>query len=155
MPYRLSALSRRHLVGVHPDLVACVQEAIALTPQDFRVQEGVRTVARQRALLASGASQTMDSRHLTGHAVDLVALVGGVPRWDWPLYYSIVPAMAEAARKLRLPLIWGGTWAYCGNILTPEDAELAVLAYGDASRAKGRRPFTDGPHYQLDRRAYP
>lgn len=155
MPYHLSALSRRRLVGVHPDLVACVQAAIALTPQDFRVQEGVRTVARQRALVADGASQTMDSRHITGHAVDLVALVGGVPRWDWPLYYRIVPAMAQAARDLRLPLIWGGTWAYPGGIHTPEEAELAVLAYGDACRAKGRRPFADGPHFELDRRAYP
>ena len=128
MPYRLSALSRRRLVGVHADLIAWAGLGIELTPQDFRVQEGLRTKARQAALVKSCASRTLDSRHLTGHAVDLVALLGTVPRWDWPLIYQLVPAMAQAARDLRLPLIWGGAWCDAAKLYVVEDAEAAVAA---------------------------
>ena len=155
MPYQLSALSRRHLVGVHPDLVACVQAAIALTPQDFRVHEGVRTLARQKALVAAGASRTLHSRHLTGHAVDLLALVGGVPRYDWPLYHRIAPAMGQAARDLGLIVTWGGSWKDVRAIRTPEDAEAALAAYASACRRKGRKPFMDGPHYELSLGTHP
>jgi hypothetical protein len=125
--YTLGATSRSRLKGVHPDLVRVVERAIQISRVDFRVTEGRRTLARQKQLMASGATRTMNSRHLTGHAVDLVALVGGKVRWDWPLYHQIAAAMKQAAKELRVPLTWGGDW----------------------------RTFKDGPHFELSWGAYP
>lgn len=127
MTYRLSARSLSRLEGVHPDLRAVVELAITRTEVDFTVLEGLRTPERQQQLVAAGASRTMRSRHLTGHAVDLGAFVGGEVRWDWPLYHKIAAAMKDAARALNVPLEWGGDW----------------------------RSFKDGPHFQLPHREYP
>jgi peptidoglycan L-alanyl-D-glutamate endopeptidase CwlK len=126
MTYKLGARSIANLRGVHPDLVAVVKRAIELTPIDFTVTEGLRTEERQAQLLRAGASKTMNSRHITGHAVDLAAWVDGI-RWDWPLYAKIAIAMKTAASELDIPIIWGGDW----------------------------RTFKDGPHFELDRRQYP
>ena len=127
MSFRLSQRSRERLKGVHPDLVAVVEAAIRLTPVDFMITEGLRTPARQAELVRAGASRTLNSRHLTGHAVDLAAFVDGRVRWDWPLYPRIAEAMKAAARDLGVPLVWGGDW----------------------------RSLRDGPHFELDRGAYP
>lgn len=127
MAFKLSARSRSRLEGVHPDLVKVVELAITKTPVDFVVTEGLRTRARQAQLLAAGASRTMNSRHITGHAVDVAALVNGQVRWDWPLYPRIADAFKEAASELDTPIIWGGDW----------------------------RSLRDGPHFELDRRRYP
>jgi peptidoglycan LD-endopeptidase CwlK len=113
--------SERSLQGVHPGLVRVVREAATVSPIAFVVTEGLRTVQRQRALVASGASRTMNSRHLTGHAVDLAARVRGEIRWDWPLYRTLSEAMKVSAGRLGVPLEWGGDW----------------------------RRFRDGPHFQL------
>ena len=85
MAFLLSARSQARMAGVHPRLIAVVREAITLTPVDFMVTEGLRTPDRQAALVRAGASRTKRSRHLTGHAVDVAALVDGQVRWDWPL----------------------------------------------------------------------
>jgi peptidoglycan L-alanyl-D-glutamate endopeptidase CwlK len=126
MSFKLSRRSLERLQKVHPDLVKVVLLAIELTEVDFGVTEGVRTVERQRELFANGASKTMNSRHLTGHAVDLVAYVGSEVRWDWPLYHKIADAMKRAANSLGVPIVWGGDW----------------------------RTFKDGPHFELDRKVY-
>ena len=58
--------------------------------------------------MKSGASQTMRSRHITGHAVDLGAYVAGQVRWDWPLYHKIADTMKKAAEECNVPIEWGG-----------------------------------------------
>ena len=125
--YRLSTRSLSRLVGVHPDLVKVVKRAIELTPTDFMVVEGLRTLQRQKELVAAGASRTLNSRHLTGHAVDLAPVIGGKLRWDGPLFPPIAAAMKAAASELGVALEWGGDW----------------------------RSFLDMPHFQLNRKAYP
>ena len=127
MTFVLSMRSRKRMTGVHADLVRVVEHAISITPVDFMVLEGLRTPERQQELLKAGASMTLRSRHLTGHAVDLGALVKGELRWDWPLYHRIADAMKLAALQLRVPLEWGGDW----------------------------RTLKDGPHYQLPWKEYP
>lgn len=121
MTFRLSARSEARLVGVHPDLVRVVRRAIVITTVDFAVFEGVRTLERQRELYARGASRTMNSRHLTGHAVDLVAWVPdprtGKPGLSWASehYAAIAEAMSEAAYPPTgpyVPLEWGGSWPW-------------------------------------------
>ena len=105
--YSLSFRSRQRLSGVHPDLVAVVKRAIEITKQDFSVIEGIRSVERQRELLKSGASTTMNSRHLTGHAVDLAPYPVS---WDWEYFYPMADAMKQAADELDVDLEWGGDW---------------------------------------------
>ena len=127
MTYRLGNRSKERLEGVHPDLVKVVERAIEITEQDFTVLEGLRSLTRQKALKLRGASTTLRSRHLTGHAVDLGAYVDGEVRWDWPLYHIIAKAMKQAALELKVDMEWGGDW----------------------------KSFPDGPHYQLSWKSYP
>ncbi|OAV09518.1 Phage endolysin [Moraxella catarrhalis] len=72
--------------GVHPDLVKVVLHAIKISPVDFSVMEGVRTKEHQRELVKKRASKTMNSRHLTGHAVDIVPIIGGKISWNLMIY---------------------------------------------------------------------
>lgn len=132
MTYTLGKRSLERMVGVHPDLVRVVKRAIELTDHDFSVIEGVRTVATQRAYVAKGASKTMNSRHITGHAVDLYP-VGRPTPWDkCPV---VAAAMLAAAVELDVAIRWGGDW----NM------------NGDSRDEK----FYDGPHFELLRSKYP
>ena len=105
--YQLGTRSRQRLSGVHPDLVAVVKRAIQITKQDFTVLEGIRNINRQRELVKAGKSKTMNSRHLTGHAVDLAPWPIS---WDWENFYPIADAMKQAAEELGVDLEWGGDW---------------------------------------------
>lgn len=127
MTFQLSARSRARLRGVHPALVGVIEAAILETPVDFMVTEGLRTPERQAALVRAGASRTLRSRHLTGHAVDVAAVVGGAVRWDWPLYPRIAAVLKTTAARRGIALIWGGDWPR----------------------------LRDGPHFELDRRVFP
>lgn len=127
MKYKFSKRSYSKMHGVRPELIAVATRALALSPIDFGVTEGLRSVKRQRQLVSSGASKTMNSRHLTGHALDVVAYVGGSVRWDWPLYEQIAEAFKVAADELGVTIKWGGDW----------------------------KSFKDGPHFQLSRKVYP
>jgi peptidoglycan L-alanyl-D-glutamate endopeptidase CwlK len=123
----LGARSLARLEGVHPDLVRVVKKAAALSDLDFTVLEGLRSVERQKQLVAQGASKTMNSRHITGHAVDLAPMIGGEVRWDWPLYHKLAKIIKAAAADEKVPLQWGGDW----------------------------RAFKDGPHWELPWKFYP
>lgn len=108
--FKLSQLSLNKLEGVHPDLVAVVKRAIEISPIDFKVTEGLRTLERQKTLLAQKRSTTLRSRHLTGHAVDLCALVNNQVTFEYKYYPQIADAMKIAARELKVPIDWGGDW---------------------------------------------
>jgi peptidoglycan L-alanyl-D-glutamate endopeptidase CwlK len=145
--------SLANLAGVHPDLQKVAHRALAVTRIDFGVIEGRRTLDRQRQLIAQGASQTMHSRHLTGHAIDIMAYVGGQGRWDAGLYYGIAGAFIQAATELNVPMIWGGAWTRIdGSTRSPDEM---ISAYVASRRAAGRRPFIDSGHYELLRDRYP
>jgi peptidoglycan L-alanyl-D-glutamate endopeptidase CwlK len=132
---QLTATSERRLVGVHPDLVRVVRRCARKWPNDgtsFVVTEGVRLPGRQAELVAAGASQTKNSRHLRApngysHAVDLAIIVGGKATWEFPLYVKLNDRMQVAAKAERVPIKWGGAW----------------------------RTLKDGPHFQLPRDRYP
>ncbi len=124
MPYNLGKRSLQSLSGVHPDMVAVVKLAITITEQDFTVIEGIRNINRQRELYKAGKSTTMNSRHITGHAVDMV---------PWPVDWNdlerfevMSEAMKTAAEELDIPIVWGGDW----------------------------KSFYDAPHFELDRKEY-
>jgi peptidoglycan L-alanyl-D-glutamate endopeptidase CwlK len=148
----ISARCELRLTGVHPDLVRVVRRA-AEGGVAFRVEEGLRTVKRQQQLVASGASQTMASRHITGHAVDLLPLVDGQHTWDWQYYYPMADAFRAATIAEKVPVIWGGAW---GLLMTDYAAAKAGQdRYAARVRAQGQRPFLDGPHFELARAFYP
>lgn len=103
--FNFSKRSKQRMAYLHPDLRAVVELALSKTSVDFSVLETKRTISRQKALLASGASTTMNSRHIIRkhedhcHAVDLGAYVGGRVRWDWP-YASVMTVLATFAPKV-------------------------------------------------------
>ncbi len=123
----LGTRSLSRLEGVHPDLVRVVKKAAAMSDLDFTVLEGLRTVERQKELMKQGATKTMNSRHLTGHAVDLAPMLGGKVTWDWPLYHRLAKIVKDAAKAENVPITWGGGW----------------------------RTFKDGPHWELPWKQYP
>lgn len=127
MTFKFGQRSEERLNGVHPDLVKVVRRALEISKVDFAVLEGIRSPERQAQMVKSGASQTLNSRHLTGHAIDVAPVVGNQVRWDWPLYYPLAEAMKAAAAELNIPIEWGGDW----------------------------RKFKDGPHWQLPWSKYP
>lgn len=123
----LNTRSLNALKGVHSDLVRVVKRAAELSPTPFIITEGVRTLTRQKELVAKGASKTMNSRHLTGHAIDFVPVVGGQITWKWPAFKPVADAFKQAAQELKVPIVWGGDF----------------------------RTFKDGPHIELNRKHYP
>lgn len=133
--FQLSDTDRKRLVGVHDDLVRVIERAATFAPFRFRITEGVRTAERQKKLYAMRATKTLNSRHLTGHAVDLVPFFDGDKDGDidaddmfaWPLYHQLAPSIKAAAKDLGVRIEWGGDW----------------------------RSFPDGPHWQLPWKAYP
>jgi peptidoglycan L-alanyl-D-glutamate endopeptidase CwlK len=125
MAYKLGKRSLQNLSGVNPDLVEVIKKAIEITDVDFTVIEGLRGIERQKQLYKDGKSTTLNSRHITGHAVDMV---------PWPVDWDdlerfevMSEAMKASASELDIDIVWGGDW-------------------------KG---FYDGPHFQLDWEAYP
>lgn len=121
MTYKLSSKSLERLQGVDERLVRVVKRAIEITPIDFSVLEGLRALERQKQLVADGFSQTLKSKHLTGHAVDLGCLVDGKITWDKQHYVTLSLAVKKAAEELRINIRWGGDF----------------------------KSFFDGPHFEL------
>jgi peptidoglycan L-alanyl-D-glutamate endopeptidase CwlK len=150
--YKLSARSLKSLSGVHPDLVEVVKQTIQQTPIDFVVIEGLRSMKRQQELVAAGASQTMNSRHITGHAVDLACWVGGI-RWDMGLYYQLAATVQKVSRYTGIPIRWGGCWVRL-DTATKTPAQL-VAEYVASRKLAGKKAFIDAPHFELPQGAYP
>jgi peptidoglycan LD-endopeptidase CwlK len=137
MTYRFSYASKLRLYAVHPDLVRVAQRALLISPHDFAITEGIRTIERQTELKAKGFSHTLDSKHLMqsdgwAHAIDVVA-VGDLNgdghvdhrdlalEWDRGVYTEIAEAFQQASAELGIAIRWGG-------------------AFHD---------FFDGPHFEL------
>jgi hypothetical protein len=147
--FKLSSRSLGNLEGVDNRLVEVVKYAIEVTCVDFGVIQGLRTRDEQRELVARGASQTMNSKHLTGNAVDLMAYIGSRGSWELNLYDNIADAMKLGAMEVGVPVRWGAAW----NILDIREWDStmqdAMDFYVDTRRSHGRRPFIDGPHFEL------
>ena len=147
--FRFSKRSRDNLRGLDEGLIAVANLAIQITRIDFGVIEGRRTMERQRELVAAGASQTMNSRHLTGEAFDVMAFVGNRGSWEANLYPPIADAMKAAAQELGVPIKWGGAWTVPDIRYWEDSMNDAMHHYADTRRSQGRRPFLDLGHYEL------
>jgi hypothetical protein len=149
MAFKLSQRSLDRLAGVRPELKAVVLRAIELSKVDFGVSEGLRSRETQEQYVKAGKSQTMKSKHLTGEAVDLVAYVGSNVSWELNMYDDIADAMAQAAREAGLPMRWGAAWNVPDICEWGGTMEEAMNHYIDERRGQGRRPFIDGPHFEM------
>jgi len=149
MAYKLSKRSLARMDGVDERMVRVVQTAISLTSVDFGVIQGLRTIQEQRELVAKGASQTMKSKHIDGLAVDLMAYVGSRGSWELTLYDNLADAMKIAAEEEDVQIRWGAAWHI--NDIREFDGTMqdAMNEYIDLRRSQGRRPFIDGPHFEL------
>jgi peptidoglycan L-alanyl-D-glutamate endopeptidase CwlK len=126
MTFALSQRSKDRLKGVHPDLVKVIEEAIKESPLDFSISEGLRTKDRQKVLFDSGKSQTMNSRHITGHAIDFAVIKDGEVTWDLKYYRIVTDHIKKVAKQLDIPIVCGIDWV----------------------------SFVDGPHIELHRSKY-
>jgi peptidoglycan L-alanyl-D-glutamate endopeptidase CwlK len=149
MANKLSAASIKKLDGIDPQLASVVKRAIEISKVDFGVTEGLRTLATQKKYVAAGKSQTMASKHLTGDAVDLVAYVGSKISWELNLYDEIADAMKQAAKEKGVKLRWGAAWQIDDITKFAGTMEQAMNQYIDLRRSQGKRPFIDGPHFEL------
>ena len=122
MGFKLSQRSLDKMTGVNPKLVEVVKLAITKSPLDFSISEGLRTVERQKELVAQKKSQTMKSRHIVGEAVDICVLVDGKVNWDFENYRKVADVFKECAKELGVKITWGGDWT----------------------------SFKDGPHFQIE-----
>lgn len=127
MTFSFGTRSKERLSGVHPDLVKVLEEAIKESPLDFSITEGLRTKERQKELFDAGKSQTMNSRHITGKAVDIAVLVDGKVTWDFKYYQVAADHIKKIAKDMKIDIVWGGDW----------------------------QSFKDGPHFELHRSVYP
>lgn len=118
--------SLERLSKVHLDLERVFKEAITASPWPFQITQGLRTPKEQQALYEAGKSKTMNSRHLTGHAVDIVVYKEGKVSWDFALYEQVARHVLAVAKLCDVPVVWGGDW----------------------------ESFKDGPHFEMDRRFY-
>lgn len=147
--FKLSQKSLDKLTGVNPQLVKVVKTAIEITTIDFAVVEGLRSLERQKELVAKGASQTLESKHIAGNAVDLLAYIDNRGSWELQLYDNIADAMKIAAKELNVKIRWGAAW-HINNIADyPGSMEDAMNSYVDTRRKQGKRPFIDAPHFEL------
>jgi peptidoglycan LD-endopeptidase CwlK len=149
MSFKLSQRSRTNLLGVDHRLAKIVERAIEITKVDFGVTEGLRTKETQAKYVAAGKSQTMDSKHLEGKAVDLVAFVGASVSWELNLYDDIAEAIRQAAREQNVGIRWGAAWNIPNICEWDSTMEDAMNHYIDTRRRQGKRPFIDAPHFEL------
>ena len=147
--FKLSRRSLDRLEGVDERLPAVAKQAITLSKTDFGVIQGMRTVEQQKELVAKGASRTMKSLHLEGKAIDIMAYVNGRASWELNLYDDLADAIKEAAKVVGVPIRWGAAWHIDDIRKWNGTMEEAMNAYIDLRRSQGRRPFIDGPHFEI------
>lgn len=152
--FYLGQQSEERLSPVDAGLQKCVRRAIAGSSVDFSVFEGLRALARQKELVAQGVSRTLDSYHLTGHAVDLVPYIGGRLQWQVPACLQVALAMREAAIHFSVDVTWGAVWDRSLGQLSPTDLHAEVdryVARYRASHGADAWPLIDYPHFQVPR----
>lgn len=110
--FRFSKRSLDVLNTVDQRLYDLANRALLYSEIDFGVISGLRTKQEQEHLMAIGASKTMNSKHLTGHAIDIMAWIDGRPCWEVGPYRLIHPAFEVAAHEIELPIKWGGEWGW-------------------------------------------
>ncbi len=152
--FKFSGKSKTKLATVQKDLQDVANRAIELTVQDFGITEGIRTVERQRFLVQQGRSQTMNSRHITGHAIDVLAYNGSKHSWELPYYLLVANAFVWAAYEVGVPIRWGGSWSTLdirACRVKDDPGETMMELYRRTRQRQGRKTFIDAVHFEIPR----
>lgn len=120
--YKFSKRSLDNLKGVDERLVKLMEEVLSISIYDFGITEGLRTIEKQKEYVRTGKSQTMNSYHLKGKAVDIVVYKDREVTWDLKYYKEIADLVKKIAEHDGLKITWGGDW----------------------------KTLVDGPHFQLE-----
>jgi peptidoglycan L-alanyl-D-glutamate endopeptidase CwlK len=144
--WKFGSRSLQKLQGVDDGLVRVCHLALTYSPVDFGITCGLRTQAEQNQLRIQGKSQAKRSRHQDGMAIDVVAYVDGKVSWDIQDYIKIANAFAMASKELNIKVRWGGAWTHT---LDKHTGTEAYNAYVSLRKSQGRKPFIDGPHFEL------
>lgn len=147
--FKFSKRSATRLSEVKSELRSVVYRALELSAVDFTVTEGLRTRERQAELYAQGKTQTMNSKHLTGDAVDLAPYVNGAISYDWDYVYKVAEAMMKASKELKTLIRWGGAWCVLNEVAEGTSMRALVERYKEECKRKGKKPFLDGVHFEL------
>lgn len=147
--------SHQNMSGVHHDLREVMNRAIQLSKVDMVIIEGLRSKARQQQLFNQGHTRTLNSRHITGHALDVVPWINGEISWDWTNYYPVADAILKAAKEVEVPIVWGGAWNLRPFNQWGKTSKQASDAYVAIRKKEGKKVFLDGPHFELDKQVYP
>lgn len=120
--YKFSKRSLDNLKGVDERLIKLIEEVLSISPYDFGITEGLRTIEKQKEYVRTGKSQTMNSYHLKGKAVDIVVYKDGKVSWKLDYYKEMADLVKKIAKHDGLKITWGGDW----------------------------KTLIDGPHFQLE-----
>lgn len=120
--YKFSNRSLNNFKGVDERLVNLMVEVLSISPHDFGITEGLRTIEKQKEYVRTGKSQTMNSYHLKGKAVDIVVYKDGKATWELKYYKEVADIVKKIAVEKGLKITWGGDW----------------------------KTLVDGPHFQIE-----
>ena len=167
MQYKYSQRSHDRLYGVHPDMVMLAYYVIQEHSLDVGIVEGVRQPERQKKMVETGASMTMNSRHLPqpvagglsfGHALDFSLYEDSVFIQDFGPYVDLARTVQRCSSELNINVTWGGAWMSLSRDIDPDKMiEMYIARKKAEARKKGKKPryFMDGMHYELSWDAYP
>jgi peptidoglycan L-alanyl-D-glutamate endopeptidase CwlK len=147
--FKLGTTSKSRLEGLDGRLIRGVSYAINITKVDLFVVEGIRGLEQQKWNVASGVSQTMDSKHLTGDAVDIAAYVGREAVWEGPDMFVVGEAMRKGFQHQGTSVRWGGAWHIPDITKYEGTLEEANEEYIALRKSQGKKPFIDLPHWEL------
>lgn len=148
----LDEVSVRRMQGVHPDLVKVADYAAGVSSVQFVITQGLRSKEEQERLVAEGKSKTMNSRHLTGHALDVAAKVNKQISWDMAHYFKIAEAFRDAGKALNVPIRWGACWQVINDL---PDLRKANAEYVAKCKRDNVKPLIDAVHFELPKASYP
>ena len=110
--FYFSKRSEAFLNEVNPSLKNIAKEALKITRIDFAIISGKRTIKEQKELVKKGKSKTLNSRHLSGNAIDIAPIDPKTKKgnFDRVLALEIATAFYQAAQNQGVKIEWGGTW---------------------------------------------
>jgi len=147
--FKLGKTSKSRLEGIDGRLIRGVGYAINITKVDLFVVEGMRDIAQQEWNVASGASQTMDSKHLIGEAVDIAAYVDRKAVWEGHSMFTVCEAMRRGFQHQGTAVRWGGAWHIPDITKYEGTLEEAHTEYIALRKSQNKKPFIDLPHWEL------
>ena len=118
--FKFSQSSIKRLNTVDSKLQLLANEVLKITPYDFAITEGLRTVERQQELFKQNTSNKIitkcdgiknKSKHQLGKAIDIMVYdEHGAGTWEEKYYKEVALIFKQKAKELNINISWGGDW---------------------------------------------